>query len=252
MPDTIIVSTPELTVDQRQLILQVAREASLSDQHSDRQLLRDSFPFLMTAFDDSMEMGGNLKTANYEDMENRERWLSSVWPKGQTIAELDEDYVDEVYPEVKLFEFECGTFARIPLRIGSEFSGTVLKYEQTQKDSDESYAEDGETITLERNSSSGSYLIVFSSRVVAIVESGNEDFCDEHYDAIAHGDVYVSENRHQMLALVRDRSKGFFLDVDLKAGFEDDLKRIFGAAYEPVLDTPDPMPLTSPPKGPRP
>lgn len=230
--DTPAHSAP-LSDAQTSLLDDVVRQARLSDQHTSRTRLRDAMPSLTSVFnedDDAAQGQGN--NWDPDRTENRDRWLSVIWPKDRLISELDEEYVDDEHEEVKIFEFEDERFERNP-SVSMDLVDLRIQHREFQTSEGEPYEVDGELCRDEYTDTSAHHLIVLSRMAAVVVKSDYGDYCDEDFDASAYGTVYLSENPHQMLALLRSRVAEFPAQALEGKDVEAELSRVFGRDYAP-------------------
>lgn len=223
-----------LTDAQTSLLDDVTRQARWSDQQTSRTRLRDAIPALAGVF--SEDDGATRSQGNNSDperAENRDRWLSTIWPKDRLISELDEEYVDDEHEAVKVFDFEKERFERNP-SVSVGITGLHIHHEDVQTSKSDPYDFEGEEICDEYTNTSAHHLIVLSSMAAVVVKADCGDFGDDEFDASAYGTVYLSENPRQMLALLRSRLAQFPAEALSGKDVEADLARIFGRDYAPA------------------
>lgn len=228
------------TTDAQQALLDdVARLATLSDQHEDRKRLRDAYPQLMSAISPSGN-GHCTGYAGHLEDEERQAVIEKFWPMDRTIAEIEGGRLEQGHPQVKAFDFNGEGFERDVVLDVSQIRVKVHTSQDEALDG-EPYEEDGEFFTTEEHSYTENHFLVLSKRVALRITTNCGEYTDDDNDVSMNAVVFLSEDAEGMLNVIRRELKSMGEQHKMHE-IEPQFEAVFGSDYAPP----------APAKGPRP
>lgn len=235
-------STPpavDMTDAQHALLDEVARQATLSDQHDDRKRLRDAYPQLMSAI---FQTDNGHYTGYAREMKDEERQaiIEKFWPMDRTIAEIKDGRLVEGNAQVMTFDFNGEGFERGPALDKSQIR-IMACTSQDETFEGEPYEEDGETFTTEKHDYTGTHFLVLSRRVALKITHNYGEYTDEDDDAMMSAVVFMGEDAGAMLGVIRSQLNSMGEQVKMDE-FEPQLEAVFGADYAPPACVKGPRP----------